>query len=888
MSSGVNFRVRKIIKRDGTYQNLRLSAIEERITNLVLRFGLFLTTYDPDLILHEQATYVNEICLKVIEQIYKIDPSTPIATGTIDQITIDVCESMGSSYPDASKLAAVIMMDNLHRNLRKRGGLTQLAATIRGRNSFNPTDGSTYCILQDEYCDFVREHESAIESMIVYERDYDYPLDGCKVLEKQYLMKAYEPKGTGSGFVKRIIESPQNMLMRVAIYLYMKYNGGDLARIQEIYTYLSQRRITPATPILLRSATNNASLASCFLGVIPDSIEGIAECVTHAMTSSKGGGGLAFRIDYLRATNSYIKRTNGHSAGPMPFIDIFNTVAKHVNQGGHRPGAISFYLSVWHLDIITFIKSRSEFSESAIRALGIFPGVIMPALFMERVARDEQWTLFCPSVASDLVTLYDDDFTRRYQELEQQYLGGVNACCRQIAASALYAIIFGLKVETGMPYIMDLEATAGMHNLLHDEPLTANLCTEVVLHTDLPKQGLAVCNLTTVGTNANLVYDSAHDTKQWPVVREFPLFKLPANELIVPMDLASEHPQIVEQLMADRYFRGREGMSLDRLGIACSAYMAASMLNRAIDINDYPNQAARDTCLRDRPIGVGQQGFGDCVMMMGYSFDDEEVTVINREVAAIIYYFAQLSSVDYAKKHGSVPSIEKTRIMKFSHLQPDAYKKYTGFDVLLPAYLDYPYLLAQCHEHGFANGVVTAAQPTETSAKLNGSSEMWEPRKGIIYAMKNDNVVSIVRNHVALQLLSASRLWTYELSQHVDFNGGSLLGYDKLPHDIRRIFKTIREYDQTRLIDLTADREPHISMAQSLNVYTKTTALQEVCELDMYAYIKKLRTRSYYLRIPQADTFRPSAVMANYDAAPETASQSAAIESRAPSCSMCE
>ncbi len=46
-------------------------------------------------------------------------------------------------------------------------------------------------------------------------------------------------------------------------------------------------------------------------------------------------------------------------------------------------------------------------------------------------------------------------------------------------------------------------------------------------------------------------------------------------------------------------------------------------LNKIIDINFYPVEAARRSNMRHRPIGIGVQGMADTFLLLGMPFDSE-------------------------------------------------------------------------------------------------------------------------------------------------------------------------------------------------------------------------------------------------------------------------
>jgi ribonucleoside-diphosphate reductase subunit M1 len=63
----------------------------------------------------------------------------------------------------------------------------------------------------------------------------------------------------------------------------------------------------------------------------------------------------------------------------------------------------------------------------------LFYGLWIPNLFMERVEKNEMWTLFCPSEAPGLADIYGDDFKTLYEKYEAEGRGR-----KQIEAQKLW------------------------------------------------------------------------------------------------------------------------------------------------------------------------------------------------------------------------------------------------------------------------------------------------------------------------------------------------------------------------------------------------------------------------------------------------------------------
>ncbi len=117
------------------------------------------------------------------------------------------------------------------------------------------------------------------------------------------------------------------MLMRVAIGIHK----ADIEAAIETYDLMSSRYFTHATPTLYNSGTPNPQLSSCFLMTMKeDSIEGIYDTLKNCALISKHAGGIGVSVHKIRASDSYIRGTNGNSNGIIPMLRVFNNTARYI------------------------------------------------------------------------------------------------------------------------------------------------------------------------------------------------------------------------------------------------------------------------------------------------------------------------------------------------------------------------------------------------------------------------------------------------------------------------------------------------------------------------------------------------------------------------------
>lgn len=123
------------------------------------------------------------------------------------------------------------------------------------------------------------------------------------------------------------------------------------------------------------------------------------------------------------------------------------------NGGGKRNGAFAMYIEPWHADIYDFVNAKRNAGAEDDRARDLFYGLWIPDLFMERIERDEMWSLFCPSVAPGLSDVIGPEFKSLYESYEEK---GIHNS--RVRARDLWSEILRSQIETGTPYMLYKDA----------------------------------------------------------------------------------------------------------------------------------------------------------------------------------------------------------------------------------------------------------------------------------------------------------------------------------------------------------------------------------------------------------------------------------------------
>jgi len=566
-----------VIKRNGKKEVVRYDKITSRIKKLC--YGLDSKYIKP-----------NVLTQKVIQGVYD-----GVTTHELDELAAQTAAYMATQHPDFSRLAARISVSNLHKSTDKV--FSDVVEKLH--KHVHPKTKKPASLIADDVYDVIMANKDKINGAIVYDRDFEYDYFGFKTLERSYLMRC-----DGD-----IAERPQHMIMRVAIGIH----GQDVDAAIETYELMSQKYFTHATPTLFNAGTPRPQLSSCFLlAMKEDSIEGIYDTLKRCACISKYAGGIGLSVHNIRATDSYIRGSNGTSNGIVPMLRVYNDTARYVDQGGgKRKGSFAIYLEPWHADIETWLDLKKNHGNELERARDLFYGLWIPDLFMRRVEANEQWSLMCPNECPGLADCHGKEFEALYEKYEAE-----GRARKQIPAQQLWFAILDSQVETGTPYMLYKDACNGKSNQKHLGTIkSSNLCTEIVEYTS-PDE-VAVCNLASINLTA-MVVDDAFDFK-----------KLRKISNVVTRNL-----------------------------------------NKVIDVNYYPVQEAENSNMRHRPIGIGVQGLADALVKLRLPYEGDAARQLNKDIFETIYYGAMEASIQLAKEEGTYETYEGSPTSQ-GLLQPD-------------------------------------------------------------------------------------------------------------------------------------------------------------------------------------------------------------------------
>ena len=723
-----------------------------------------------------------------------------ITTKEIDKALILSARQKIEKEPNYSYVASKLLLFNIHKEVfgesRDSDAFEHQYKLAFIRNTKKLVQEE---ILDERLLDF---DLTKLSDALVLSRDLKFKYLGLQILYDRYL---HNVNG-------RRMETPQAFWMRVAMGLALNEKNKESKAI-EFYGVLSQFHLCCSTPTLFNSGSTHSQLSSCYLNTFDDSIDGIFEGLWQEARKSKYAGGLGFDVTNFRASNSYVKGTNGKSSGLIPWLKIYNDTLIAVDQGGKRPGAGCAYLEPWHLDFEDFLDLKKNTGDERRRCHDLNTANWIPNLFLDRVEEDGEWYLFSPSDV-DLHNLCGTDFNKKYKKYCLMADEGELPNHRIIKAKDLWKKMLRTLFETGHPWMTFKDNANFRYSNKHLGVInSSNLCTEIFLHTKPSKfkdgekteiGETAVCNLSSVNLKEHLKKDGKLD------------FKLLAKTIATQM----------------------------------------RMLDNVIDLNFYPTKEAEKANMSHRPVGAGSMGWADVFHSYEVNFSSDDAVKFSDELYEFISYHCILNSSKIAKEKESYSTYEGS-LWDQNILPIDTYKELMVFLDEKPIIhrgkkfcpeVEWKYLRQHIAENGMRNSNTMAIAPTATISYIQGCSPCIEPDFSVLFVYENKSGNLTIINEWFIGECRKRGIWNQAMIDAIKDVDGDLSRLNgDIPPDLKDRFRTAFDHDQFKLIDGAAAKQKWIDMGQSLNLFNKTTSLKYLHDLYFYAKNKGLKS-TYYLR----------------------------------------
>ena len=681
-------------------------------------------------------------------------------TEELDELSIRTSAAFIVEEPNYSRLAARLLSTVIDKEVRNQDihSFSQSVAV-----------GVDQGLISAEVAGFVATNARKLNDTVEGERDQLFEFFGLRTVYDRYLLRHPENR--------MVVETPQYFFLRVACGL-----STCPEEAIRFYRLISSLQYLPSSPTLFNSGTSHPQMSSCYLLDSPeDSLDGIYKRYTDIAKLSKFAGGIGVAWHRIRSKGSLIRGTNGLSNGIVPWLKTLDSSVAAVNQGGRRKGAACVYLESWHADIEDFLDLRENTGDPTRRTHNLNLANWIPDLFMERVEKDWQWSLFDPRKVPHLTDLYGAEFEAAYQKAEEE---GIYE--RQVPARELYSRMMRSLAQTGNGWMTFKDASNTKCNQTGTEGRVvhlSNLCTEILEVTD--QSETAVCNLGAVNLGA-LVADGVFDFQR----------------------------------------------------LAEVVRLAVPFLDRVVDINYYPTEEASTSNNAWRPVGLGLMGLQDVFFKLGLPFDGPEARDLSKRISEEIYFNALWASTELAEASGPHDNFALTRAAT-GDLQFDLW----GVEPTDAA--RWETLRARVAEHGLRNSLLIAIAPTATIASIAGCCECIEPQVSNLFKRETLSGEFMQINRYLVRELQDRGLWNEAMANRVKMAEGSIQDVEGITDDLKDVYRTAWEVPMRSLIDMAAERGAFVDQSQSLNLFMESPTIGKLSSMYLHAWKSGVKTTYY-------------------------------------------
>lgn len=611
--------------------------------------------------------------------------------------------------PKWEMIAARLLLFTFERELRKAEESCQITTLyekivyLTGRGLYGQY------ILEN----YTKEEIDEFETFLAPERNDLFTYSGLELLLNRYVIHA------GQGVA---LESPQEMFLGIAMHLAMKEQKDRALWVKRFYDMLSKLQVTMATPTLSNARKPYHQLSSCFIDIVPDSLNGIYRSIDNFAKVSKFGGGMGMYFGKVRASGSAIRGFEGAAGGVIRWIRLANDTAVAVDQLGVRQGAVAVYLDVWHRDLPEFLNLRTNNGDDRMKAHDVFPAVCYPDYFWEQ-ARDNiegDWYLMCPH---EILTVKGYALEDCYGEAwKEKYLDCVQddqIKKRVVPIKDIIRLIIKSAVETGTPFTFNRDHVNRMNPNGHKGMIyCSNLCTEIAQN----MSGIEEVEERVETVNGETVVVTVTKPGEFVVCN---LASLSLGHLNVE----------------------------DGEEIADITKCAVRALDNVIDLNFFPVPYAKINNEKYRPIGLGVSGYHHMLAKQGISWESEQHLQFVGDVFSKIHYAAIEASSEIAKEKGSYTYFEGSdwqtgKYFDKRHLKTEKWNQ----------------LREKVKQQGLRNAYLLAIAPTSSTSIIAGTSAGLDPIMNRYFLEEKKNGLM---PRVAPEL-SMETFWYYKNAHYID------------------------------------------------------------------------------------------------------------------------
>ncbi len=575
-------------------------------------------------------------------------------------------------------------------------------------------------------------------------------------------------------------ETPKEILWRVAYNiatadrLYDGSRGIHEKTAHEFYEMMAKRRFLPNTPTLLNTAKPGQQLSACFVLPVPDRLDGILQTASDMAMIHKSGGGTGFSFSRLRPKNDVLRSSGGTTTGPISFMQMYNDITSSVRQGGVRRGANMGILHYNHPDILLFsIYKLDEFSLTNFNI-----SVTTDQAFFDQIEIDSK------SLPAD----YEDgfDFDSLVAEVRTAHQTR-DIDLKQVRLDAAVKRLHEWCDETQPGHGYELI------NPRTNEPVGRLNAKKVFdLITRLAWQ---------YGDPGMIFIDRINNSRANPTPQ---LGQIEATNPCGEQPLLPYDACTLGSIHLALFVHDGE---IDWEGLRKTTHTAIHFLDNVLDMNEYPIEQVRQMTRSIRRIGLGVMGLADALLALNIGYNTDEGVEMASKFMKFIQEESDVASVELAKTRGVFPAFEGSIYDKPGEISP-------------------------------RNGARTTIAPTGTIAMLADASSGCEPLFALTYAKNTiEGKRMFQTSPYFVQALNDRGLYSEELMEQIQANGGSIQNIASLPDELKKIFVVAGDISPEWHLKIQAGLQKYVDNAISKTInFSNSATIEDVRNAYLMAY----------------------------------------------------
>jgi len=698
-------------------------------------------------------------------------------------------------------------------------------------------------------------------------------------------------------------------LLKDRYFLNTESSWDDIAKrvsgiYPEIYENIRDMEFIPSSPTLMNANTGGekrGTLSSCFTMDIEDSIEGIFDAVKEAAVVTRAGGGIGYNFSSLRSSSEEVKGIGGRkSSGPLPFINVFNSVLDGITQSGVRRGAGMSMLSIESPDIIDFIMAKDDINKFERFNFSIR----VTDKFYKQLEKDPNKVHQVKTIDGKYFDLLDkegkcvtvknvwDKIIGQAWKNAEPGIFNSDIATRQCTTTNLsnhvlsnpclpeYATV--IKKDVGRIYLRDLEIgdeiwskegwttainkwSTGVKDVyeyyLHGMSL---YCTENhrVISRGEKIEAKDAKEFDIFSTNLFDYIDIKEEYKNSLTYEtcSFPLVYSGFRETCEVFDITVDNEShtfwcdgfnisncqeftnipygscSLGSIDLSKLVTEKKEFNWDKLEDL--VVKSLIFINNTFEVNQFPLDKIKETTLKIRPVGLGVMGLGHLLYKLEIPYNSDEATLLTEDIIKYITLRGMQESIEIAKKEGSYEAFDKDLFFKANKRFFN--KSYNRLNV--------KQIKKDIENYGIRNSTITSIAPTGTISFISETSSGIEPVFALSYARKIEKEKKVYDkvylNDPVFDIYikeNFNETEQEEISKYITNNKGSCKGCPSIPKKMQKVFVVAGDLNSMEHLDILEVVANNISMSVSKTInLPKEADKKQVSDVYIDAYKRNI------------------------------------------------